>query len=284
MDLGTLAILAMFGAFAIGGIVGFLIGKLTHFELGLGAGLLVPGAVCLWFATQALIEYRAFLHAGANAAWGEVTAIEERAVNKAGDIVQPVPVIRFTAPDRTQHQVYGPASGSYKVGDAVSVIYDAGDPARSRVGKLSELRGVAIAMMLFGTFPASLGPWFMFGFRPSSERAPQSKRASATSKRKESATRIAVNPVTETAMGKKDRIVLTLLFFSMLGAILWIVYGRGELEQRFVQGFAGVALALFGYAIWGVSSNRTNAVWSSGVAILGLNFGVWAFALHLLVG
>jgi len=283
VNLVSLAILWMFGAFAIGGVVGFLIGKVTRFEVGLGTGLLVPGAVCLWFAAQCLIEYRAFLHAGPNGAWGEVTAIEDRAVNAAGDITQPVPVIRFTAPDQTVHTIYGPASGGMKVGDAVSVIYDTSAPERSRVGELSELRGGAIAMLLFGTFPASFGLWFIGAHARGREQEPTTRQARRT-KPKEATRSVRVSKPEVVASTRFGKIVPGVLFLTMFGGTLWIGMGWGELELRFAQGFGTVALALFGYAIWGYASKRANAVWASGVATLGLNFGVWAYALYLLVG
>ncbi len=272
MSLVTAATLWMFGALFAGCLFGFLVGKLTRFEVGLGAGLLVPGVVCLWFAAQCLIEYRAFQHAGPNGAWGEVTAVEDRPVNAAGDITQPVPVIRFTAPDDSVHTIRGPGSSGFKVGDAVSVIYDPSDPERSRIGKLSELRGGAIAMLLFGTFPFSFGLWFLYAYaRGSSERTMGAKRKDE-------------KPPPVTAQPRSGKLVPALLFIAMFCGTIWIGVGVGELEQRFVQGFGVVGLALVGYAVWGAASRRANSIWSVGVAVLGINFGVWAFALHLLVG
>lgn len=272
MDLVALAILSLFGSLAAGGLVGFLISRFTRFEVGLGVGLLVPGVVCLWFAALCLLEYRAFIHAGPNGAWGEVVTIEERPVNAAGDITQPVPVIRFTAPDDSVHTIRGPGSGSLQPGDAVNVIYDANDPARSRIGQVSELRGGAIAMLLFGTFPFSFGLWLLYAY------ARGGAEQDEFTQRKGQKTSDAV------VRSQPGKIASSLLFLGMFGGTLWIGVGTGALEQRFVQGFGTVAAALLGYAIWGMASRSASPVWSAGFAVLGINFGVWAYALHLLVG
>jgi hypothetical protein len=266
MDLVTAATLGFFGALLAGGLVGALVGHFSRFELGLGTGLLIPGAVALWFSWHCLVDYRAFTAAGPNAVSGEVIEIENRPVNQAGDIAQPVPVVRFIAPDGSTHTMRGPASGGLKPGERVSVIFDPADPERSRVGKPSQLRGGAIAMMLFGTFPMTTGLWFVhayaFGRRDD---------AVAAAERQVSALRARIL--------QGALIGLNLLIFA---GILWIGVSPSKLEQAFVEGFGTVAAALAGYAVWGAFSPRASASWCFGMIVLSVNFGAWAFALHLL--
>jgi hypothetical protein len=82
--------MSVFGAAAVGGLTGFLVGRLSPFEIGLGVGLLIFGAVAFCFSARCLLEYRAFAYAGPNALWSEVIAIEDRAVNGSGSITTPV--------------------------------------------------------------------------------------------------------------------------------------------------------------------------------------------------
>jgi hypothetical protein len=270
VDLVTVATLALFAAGAVGGLVGVLVGWLTRFAFGLGVGLLILGGVCLWFAGRCLFEYRDFLHAGPRGVWGEVVAIEDRPVEGVLSGTQPVPVVRFAGEGDKPQTIYGPRSGSYKVGDAVSVIVDPVDPARSRVGQLGQLRGGAIAMMLFGTFPFSFGVWMLAsGISEVGARGPRARRRQA-------------KPA-EPGSSRWDRIVLATLFLAMLVSILWIGYGRGPIGQRFAEGFGAAAATLLGYAIWGAFSDRVGGLWSFGLAVLALNFAVWAFALYLLL-
>ena len=53
----------------------------------------------------------------------------------------------------------------------------------------------------------------------------------------------------------------------MFGAIVWIGLGADDL----------------GYAILGLVGRTGSSVWAFGVMILALNFGVWSWALHLLL-
>lgn len=265
MDLVAAATLGFFGALVAGGLVGALVGYFTRIELGLGTGLLIPGAVGLWFAWHCLVDYRAFAEAGPNAVSGVVVEVKDYPVNQAGNITRPVPLVRFIAPDGSTHTVSGPASGGLEPGEKVSVIYDPAVPERSRVGQPSQLRGGAIAMMLFGTFPLTAGLWFVHAYAFG---------------RKDDAVAAAERPVSalHARMLQGTLVGLNLLIFA---GILWIGV-PGKLEQGFVEGFGIVAAALAGYALWGVFSPRANASWCLGMVVLSVNFGIWAFALHLL--
>jgi hypothetical protein len=268
MDITTIAVLSLFAAAAVGGIAGLLIGWLTHFECGLGAGLLLFGAVSLWFAGRCLTEYQAFVSAGPNGTWGEVVAVEAQPVGSNGS--QPVPVVRFSTPEGSTVTVRGPRAGGYKVGDAVSVIYDAQNPAGTRIGELSQLRGCSIAMLLFGTFPFSFGIWFVGFARRFGKSRPDGNPHRRT------------QPMT-TAPTAGDRRILATLFLALFASILWIGLGTSAPERRFVEGFAAAGSCLIGYALWGARRENPGIAWSAGVGILGINFCVWAFALNLLI-
>jgi hypothetical protein len=246
--------------------VGFLIGRFSAFELGIGVGLLIPGVVGLTFATRCLLEYRAFAAPVANNVTGEVVAIEDRAVNESGSITQPVPVIRFKARDRSIHTVRGPASGSFKPGEEVRVLYDPADPSRARVGKVSELRGGAIVFMLFGTFPFSLGLWFIHSFVQGLRRTVDL-------------------PVVRSPMRQRITTPLIVAFNVLLVAgILWTGLGPGEIEDKFTPGFGLVSLGLWGHGIRGLFDRGTNTSWSFGMLVLAINFTAWTVALWLLLG
>ena len=276
MDLVSAALLSLFAAAAAGGLLGFLIARFSRFEVGLSVALMLFGAVSLGFAGRCFLEYRAFAHAGANAAWGEVIAIEDRPVNASGSVTSPVPVVRFTAPDATTHVVQGPASGGMALGSHVNVIYDRRDPQRSRVGQVAELRGGAIALLLFGTFPFSFGAWLLMAKGPAGQ-----PRAHKRSERRQSLARRAPQAVPEAAPSRLRTGILVALNAALAGAILWIGLAPGELQQRMVEGFGGVAAVCAAYALWGGLGGASGA-WRAGMIVLAVNFGVWAFALALL--
>jgi hypothetical protein len=283
MDLVSTALLSLFAAAAAGGALGFLVARAGRFEIGLAVGLLVFGAVALAFAARCFLEYRDFAHAGANAAWGEVIAIEDRRVNVSGSITSRVAVVRFVAPDRTMHVVRGPG-GSAAVGSHVNVVYDPMDPQRSRIGELGELRGGAIALLLFGTFPVSFGIWLLLA-TALGERGKAGGRRMAGSRsrpqRKQPAA-AAAKTATDQPPGRLHGIVLAAFGSALACAILWIGLAPGNLVQNFVQGFTAIALVCAGYAAWGLASGLAGGAWSGGMLVLGLNFAVWAFALDLL--
>jgi hypothetical protein len=279
MDLVSLALLSIFAAAAAGGALGFVVGRWSRFEIGLALGLLVFGAIAAAFAARLYLEYRDFAHAGANAAWGEVIAIEDEPANASGSITSPVPVIRFTGPDNVTHVIRGPSSGSAQVGSHVNVVYDPADPKRSRVGQVSELRGAAIALLLFGTFPLSFGCWLLFATaldaRAQTPGRNLPRRAGSGPARAPAAA--------GTQGGRMRMPTLVVLNVGLACAILWIGLAPGDLQRNFVQGFSAIALLCAAYAVWGWAASNLAAAWSAGLLALSANFAVWAFALYQLL-
>jgi hypothetical protein len=277
MDLVSAALLSLFAAAAAGGAIGFGIGRFTRFEIGLGVGLVLFGAVALYFAGRCFLEYRAFAYAGPYAAWGEVIAIEDRPVNASGSVTSPVPVVRFSAADGSTHVIRGPASGSMAVGEHVNVIVDPLDPQRSRASQVKELRGGAIALLLFGTFPMSFGAWLLLTERGGPARTGRGQRGASA----RAQARPAAAPIAPAGAQRARGPAIMLLNAALVCAILWIGAAPGDLQQRFVEGFGAVAAVFVGYALWGWYV-RADAAWRGGMIVLALNFGVWALALALL--
>lgn len=283
MDITSVAMLSMFGAAAVGGIVGFLVGRFTQFEIGLMVGLIIFGGVTLYFAGRCFVDYREFSTAGANAVWGEVLEIVDKPSNESGSITSPAPIIRFTAPDGSTHVIEGPTAGSAKVGEHVMVLVDRERPERSRIGKISELRGGAIAFMLFGTFPMSFAVMLLAGLIDARRAA----QTNATPKRSHGRTSVAgramaVGKSTGTRNGTSPPGFSrwTMLFVvAMTASISWIALPGEDLLLRFSQGFGGAAASMVIYALVGA---RFGLTWVVGLLMLALNFGVWSFALYLL--
>lgn len=285
MDLTSVALLSMFGAAFAGGLIGLLVGNLTRFEAGMAVGLSIFGAVTLAFAWQCFAEYRAFAHAGANGGWGEVVRIVDKPSNESGSITSPAPIVKFIAPDATVYFIEGPTASGARVGEHVNVIFDARHPEQSRIGQISELRGGAIALMLFGTFPLSFALIMIAQIvedvrqRQGSVRGTRDERSrvSAERGRNDTGTRAAT-----TQRGRLGDASFKALFVALFCSIVWIGIEGAPLIERFSQGFSGVAVSLAGMGLWGATVSRLGAVWTVGLFALALNFGVWAFALHLL--
>lgn len=233
----------MFTSALVGGLVDLLVGWLTRFNYGLATGLLIFGGTTMWFAVRCLQEYQLYSTAGERAVWGEVIAVENRPVNASGSITEPVPVVRFAAPDDTTHTVRGRAATGARVGQHMNVVYDAGDPQRSRIGFATDYRGGAIAFMLFGTFPLSFAVIMIHGAidervrtvpvpvggKPERSAAQQriAGRVAATGPRDADSGRAAVPARGEEPPPKQATWAFVL---AMLCAILWIAIGTGELE------------------------------------------------------
>ena len=294
MDLTSIAVISLFAAGFAGALIGLLIGWLTRFEFGLSTGLIIFGGVALWFAGRCYLEYDAFGHAGTNGLWGEVIKIEEIPVGDSGS--QTAPLVRFSAPDNSVHTVLGPRASSARLGEHVNVIYDPSDPQRSRIGKITESRGCAIAMMLFGTFPVSFALFTLYSTlagaachdHPWKLRGAANEGRSARSRTAELHRKPTANGRADETPGRAthSRVYTVLsmaLYFTMFGAIVWIGLGTGDdLGRRFAHGFGVVAGALVGYALLGLFGRSASSVWAFGVTMLAVNFAVWAWALHLL--
>ena len=272
MDIITLAMLAFFGSLLVGGLVGSVVGKFTGFELGLGIGLLIPGFVALSFCVRCLLDYREFTSPQANRAIGKVIAIEDKAVNASGSVTQPVPIVRFNIGDSVVH-FRGPGASGLKVGENVDVLYDPIDPRRTRVANPSQLRGVAIALMLFGTFPLSLGLWFIHSYA-AQQRERRMQKSSARKIESEAA-----SPTLAQRMRRELLVGFNLLLFA---GVLYVGFGPGELERNFAVGFGLVTAALFGHGVRGAFDPNVNASWCFGMIVLAVNFGAWAAAMWLL--
>lgn len=257
MDFITVALLSFFGALAAGGLVGWLVGHFTKFELGLGVGLLIPGVVALAFAWHSLAAFHRFTTPVANKVEGEVVDIRDVKVGESG--TQPAPLVRFRTAAGAEVTVLGPRASSAKVGDRLAVIYDVADPQRAEIGDPGELRGGAVAFLLFGTFPASFGLFLLV--KPVLE-----KRAVVPKEGR--------RPLNDAIL-----VVANLLIF---GGIVWPGFSDSALERDLMVSFGVVSAGILLHGVRGLFDRATSAAWTLGMLVLGLNFGVWTFALWLL--
>ena len=259
-ELATAWTLSFFGACAAGGVVGFALAKLLGFEFGLGVGLLIPGVVSLGFTTAFVTEYRDFRD-NPSRADGVVVAVEDRPTNASGDITTPVAVVEFTAKDGVQYRAESKAAAGLHVSDEVTVVYPASDPRRGKVGQPQTLFGGAIASMLFGTFPASAGIFFLVSWLVGRrERAPTKREAERASK-----------PTHLTPIAN------LLMVGGVLGGGLW----PGPVLEQLLCVFGVVSLGLWVHCVDGFVMRR-DLRWSLGIGVLAVNFSAWVVALWLL--
>ncbi|HEV2008530.1 MAG TPA: hypothetical protein VGQ88_07385 [Burkholderiales bacterium] len=131
----------------------------------------------------------------------------------------------------------------------------------------------SITQPVFGTFPLSLGLWFIHS-HISQRRNTRAQALELRGPARESA-----NPTFAQRLRKELIVSFNLL---LVAGIFWIGFGPDSLETNFSAGFGLVACAMLGHGIRGLFDPQTNASWCLGVFVLALNFPVWALALWLL--
>lgn len=283
MDITSLGILSMFGAAAVGGVVGFIVARFSRFEIGLAVALIICGGVTLFFAAKCFLDYRAFTTAGADAVWGEVIQIVDKPGNESGSITSPAPIVRFTAPDGAVHTIEGPTASGAVVGQSVWVLVDRTHPERSRMGQVDQLRGAAIAFMLFGTFPMSFAVMLLAWVVDARRAELQPKAATPRARGGAAAVRAGIPP--KHGAGKASRswvLGAKIVYAALFASIVWIAVPGEDLLIRFGQGFAGLAISLLALALLGWRVGPGGLSWVVAVSMLALNFGMWSFALYLL--
>ncbi len=117
--------------------------------------------------------------------------------------------------------------------------------------------------MLFGTFPASAGLFFLLGWF--SDRRPR-ELTSAEALRAQQPSRL-------TPVGN------LLMFAGIVGAGFW----PGTVLEAVLVAFGTVSLGLWVHVVDGVRRRR-EPKWTLVMAVLALNFSAWVLALWLLRG
>jgi hypothetical protein len=267
LDLVTRWTLYFFGSLLAGGVVGFLIARLATFELGMGIGLLVPGVVSLSFVVPFVAGYRAFAYDPARTA-GVVVAVEDRAANPSSSITSPVAIVEYATRDGIRERVDGPRSSSLKDGDDVVVVPRPGMPRAPRIGRPSDMRGGAIAALLFGTFPFSAGVFFLASALVAERSFEDEQRA--VERQERSYLTMAANLFMVCG-------ILATPFFSEP-----IESGRDRgVAHAIMLGFGVVAIGLWIHVVHGALARR-DVRWTLGVAVVAINFSAWVVALWFL--
>jgi hypothetical protein len=259
LDLVTRWTLWFFGSLLAGGAIGFLIARLSTFELGMGVGLLVPGAVSLSFVVPFVAGYRTFAYDPARTT-GVVVAVEDRAANPSGSITSPVAIVEYATRDGARERVDGPRSSSLQEGDEVVVVPRPGSPRAPRIGRPSEMRGGAIAALLFGTFPFSAGVFFLVSALVAERSFADEERAAALQER--SYVTMAAN-------------------LLMVCGILATPFFSDPVEHAIMLGFGVVSIGLWMHVVHGALARR-DVRWTFGIAVVAVNFSAWVVALWFL--
>ncbi len=259
LDLVTSWTLYFFGSLALGGIVGFLVAKLSTFELGMGVGMVIPGLVSLSF-TYAFVEgYRVFTYDAARTT-GVVVAVEDRAANASGSVTSPVAIVEYETRDGVRQRIDGPRASSLSVDDEVVVVPRPGAPRLPRIGRPRDMQGGAIASMLFGTFPFSAGIFFLASALTRERTAEEERRSIARQERS---------------------YVTTAANLLMVCGILATPLFSDPVEHAIMLGFGVVSIGLWAHALHGFQTGR-DVRWSLGIAVIAINFSAWVVALWFL--
>jgi hypothetical protein len=267
LDLVTRWMLWFFGALAVGCVVGFVVAKLSTFELGLGVGLLIPGLVSLSFTFGFVQAFRELAYDPRRLV-GTVVAVDDRAVNDSGSITAPVAIVEYTTPDGTRRRIDGPRSSSLKEGDEVAMVPRIGTPSGFRIGLAGQMRGGAIASMLFGTFPFSAGVFFAVSALAGELTPRQEQRR--IERQEGSYLNWAANVLMIAG-------ILATPFFS---EPVEHESGRG-VAQAIMLGFGVVSLGLWTHVVSALRVGR-DVRFTLGLGVLAVNFSAWVVALWFL--
>lgn len=259
LDLVARWTLWFFGACFAGMVLGFAVGKLSRFELGLGVGLLVAGVTSLSFTPRFLLEHRELT----TSPWrtdGVVVAVEDRAVDAEGDVTTPVAVVEFFV-DGVAWRIDSQGGTSLAAGDAATVVHPGGDPRRARVGLPDEMLGGVIASALFGIFPFSAGLFFLItSLLP--ERAPDARSRARGARQERSYANWLAN-------------------LTMFAGITSPLVTRGYVIDQIAIAFGVTSLGMWLHVANGIRM-RADPRWTLGIGVVALNFSVWVLVLALL--
>lgn len=250
---------ACFGALLLGAIVG----KLASFEVGMTVGLLLLGGVSLSFVPRFWLEYRDLTRHPLRVR-GVVVEVEHRPTNAAGDVTTPVAVVEYEAPGGEKRRVDSRAASGLEVGDEAVVIPQ---PSGAKVGQPEQMYGGSIAALLFGTFPFSAGIFFgvsaIAGWRESRASLAERRRAAERSAQPSRLTPIAN----------------AILFAGFVGPITWgSLDANASVLRAILLAFGLGSLGLWLHVFDGLRMRR-DPRWTFGIAVIALNFSVWALAL-----
>lgn len=259
LDLVTRWTLWFFGSLFAAGALGFLVAKLSTFELGMGVGLLLPGLVSLSFTWAFVAGYRTLAYDPARMA-GVVVAVEDRPANASGSITSPVAIVEYATKDGVKMRVDGPRSSSLQVDDEVVVVPRPGAPRLPRIGRPRDMRGGAIASMLFGTFPFSAGVFFLVSALARERSFDDEARSAAAQERS---------------------YVTTAANLLMACGILATPFFADPVEHAIMLGFGVVSIGLWAHVVQGVRARR-DPRWTLGIGVVAVNFSAWVVALWFL--
>jgi len=203
----------------------------------------------LWFTARFVQDYREFTRSPARAE-GTVVAIEDAPANASGSVTTPVAVVEYTDAHGEKRRVRSGGGAGLHVDETVTVV-------DGRVARVRDLRNGGAVSMLFGTFPFSMGVFFLFGWLHG-ERPPRATRAD----------RPAVRFVTGYAN------------LALFLGILWAGFRNVPVLEGIREGFMIVSFALWLHCANGVVA-RGDPRWTLGMGILALNFTAWVVAIGL---
>jgi len=251
-DLAASFVLWLFGSFLAGGLVGLAVGRFTRFEVGLGAGLLVPGVASLVFAAAFAAEFLRFRDAP-DRTTGRVVAVESRPIAPGSGVTSPVAILEYASKAGETLRVESRAASGLAVGETAVVLRE---PTGTRVGRPKELFGGALAALLFGTFPLSAAIFFF------------ASAAADARERRGNARREAAPPSRLT----------TVATVVMLAGLFVPGFLDLDVLHAVLVGFGIVAVGLWMHVAEGVARGR-DVRWCAGLGVLAANFSVWSAAL-----
>lgn len=301
-----------FGGAALGWLVSYLARTLVPrfrgedtMQLGLAVGLLAIGTACALHFFDFFAAYRDFATRQPRFE-GQVMAVIDRPSERFGG-TSPVPLVEFEHEGQRITLAARSGGSGHRPGDRVTVLYDPADPERARFGQPGEARGGMIAALLFGTFPLTLGIYFLAGtLTPSTGRPPRTeigreprRQGGRNRGERRAAQRVAqkaaqarsepvASKANAAASGRRARMARDLIrsaylgmFLGLVGAGVWAGIGA-PVERALFASFAAVSVGLWALVLGSLVDPQRSKSQAGGIAVLAINFSVWTSVLWYL--
>lgn len=274
-ELADRLLLWLMGAiFLVGPLVGLLVGRIRGIQWGIGVACLIIGVTGLTGAVRVGWERWHQLQGTVTSDGILVEFREEISRDAKGRAVSSyAPVVRFTDPAGTSHEIkgLGGSQGNVNQGDPVAVRYRPETPEQAVVADFQNVWGGTVAFSIFGILPTLFGLFFVLGNLLKDDADRSADRSAGLS-----AQDIALREL----WAGRFYSVGTLTFLAAFGVMMY--YDSEGVEKSAGLGFMTIAAACIPYMIGTFVSTKGRWMQRGVLLILMVGFGLFGGVAWLL--